>query len=295
MGWLRRGLPIAVINILSGCLKMPKENLIFDMGLHKGEDTDFYLRKGFNVVAFEASRPLVEDCKKRFADHIAAGRLQIIEGAIAPRSIGPRVKFYRNSNSLWGTVDPNWATRNDNLGSPSELVSVTRVDIAEVFQNIGIPFYLKIDLEGVDRLVLQGLSEFEDRPQYLSIESEKVDLNALSEGMNFLVRLGYKKFKIVQQATLPGSSGSFRSLDGTVFSHIFEHHSSGAFGEEIPQPWMSFSEAIDKYEAIFRWYRRFGDNSVFQRLPPRIHRLVSRFITGHPCALPGWHDTHASL
>jgi FkbM family methyltransferase len=284
-----------VITTLSEMSQMPKENLIFDMGLHEGEDSDFYLRKGFNVVAFEANPALAEHCKKRFVNHIAAGRLRIIEGAIAPRSVGPSVKFYRNSNSVWGTVDPEWAMRNDNLGSASEILSVTRVDIAEVFQSIGIPFYLKIDLEGVDGLVLEELSEFEDRPQYLSVETEKTDLNALHEGMNVLVRLGYKKFKIVQQATLPGSTGSFRSLDGNSFSYTFPEHSSGAFGEEISQPWISFAEALKEYEVIFRRYRWFGDTSMFPRLPPRIGRLASRLVTGHPFALPGWHDIHASL
>ena len=39
-----------------------KPNLIYDVGLHHGQDTDFYLKKGFDVVAFEGPRvslPLV--------------------------------------------------------------------------------------------------------------------------------------------------------------------------------------------------------------------------------------------
>ena len=36
--------------------KEPKQDdLIFDVGLHRGEDTEFYLKKGFRVVAFEAN------------------------------------------------------------------------------------------------------------------------------------------------------------------------------------------------------------------------------------------------
>jgi hypothetical protein len=30
-------------------------DLIFDVGFHRGEDTDFYLKKGFRVVAVEAT------------------------------------------------------------------------------------------------------------------------------------------------------------------------------------------------------------------------------------------------
>jgi hypothetical protein len=33
----------------------PNKNLIYDVGLYKEQDTDFYLKKGFQVVAFEAN------------------------------------------------------------------------------------------------------------------------------------------------------------------------------------------------------------------------------------------------
>ena len=278
---------------------MPRFNLIFDMGLHKGEDTDFYLRKGFDVVAFEANPTLIENCKRRFAAYIANGRLRIVEGAIAPRSAGSSVTFYRNANvSVWGTIDGDWAKRNNALGSPSEIISVNRVDVSEVFENIGIPYYLKIDLEGVDGLVLRTLSEFNDRPQYLSVESEKVDRSALNENMNFLAQLGYTKFKIVQQATIPGSSGSFQSRDGSAFSYTFPQDASGPFGEDIPQRWMSLPDALKEYDAIFRRYRLFGDNTLFDRLPPSVRHLIEigyKLTSSYRGALPGWHDTHASL
>jgi FkbM family methyltransferase len=278
---------------------MPQTNLIFDMGLHKGEDTDFYLRKGFDVVAFEANPTLIADCKRRFPDYVANGRLRIVEGAIAPRSAGPTVEFYQNAKvSVWGTIDADWAKRNDAIGSPSTIISVKRVDVSEIFKNIGIPFYLKIDLEGVDGLVLQALSEFEDRPQYLSVESEKVDRSALGQNMNTLARLGYTKFKIVQQAGIPGSSGSFQSLDGSVFPYTFLQDASGPFGEDIPQPWISLPDALKEYNAIFRRYRYFGDNTLFDRLPSSLRRLIEigyKLGSDYRGALPGWHDTHASL
>jgi hypothetical protein len=31
-----------------------ERDLIYDIGLHKGEDSEFYLKKGFRVVAIEA-------------------------------------------------------------------------------------------------------------------------------------------------------------------------------------------------------------------------------------------------
>ena len=37
----------------------PRKNLIFDIGMHIGQDTEFYLKKGFCVVAVEANPKLV--------------------------------------------------------------------------------------------------------------------------------------------------------------------------------------------------------------------------------------------
>ena len=35
------------------------ENLIFDIGFHKGEDTLFYLLKGYRVIAVDADPDLI--------------------------------------------------------------------------------------------------------------------------------------------------------------------------------------------------------------------------------------------
>ena len=109
--------------------------LVFDVGLHHGQDTDFYLKKGFRVVAFEADPGNAAFCRERFAEALNEGRLTIVEGAItedaARLGIG-RVKFYRNEDhSLWGSTSDDWAARNKVLGTTNETISVPAVDFAE--------------------------------------------------------------------------------------------------------------------------------------------------------------------
>ena len=58
-------------------------------------------------------------------------------------------------------------------GPRAKLTLVKRLDIIEVYRSHGIPYYLKIDVEGVDRLILEELKRFQDRPQYVSIESRR--------------------------------------------------------------------------------------------------------------------------
>jgi FkbM family methyltransferase len=272
-------------------------NLIYDVGLHRGEDTDFYLKLGFDVVAFEADPELVAECKIRFQEALACARLRLIEGAIAPPSAGKTVAFYKSTgNSAWGTIEAAWAKRNARLGYTSETIELPKVDIGEAYRSFGIPFYLKIDVEGVDRLVLDGLREFEARPRYVSIESEKVNFAGLRDEMALLRDLGYTRFKPVQQFSVAGSAIIITRLDGTQLEHVFEENASGPFGEDIPQPWLTFEETLKEYESIFRRYRRFGDNSLFDKLPRLIQRAIRKSYRIWPGGeLPGWYDTHARL
>ena len=80
-----------------------QSDLIFDVGLHKGEDTAFYLKKGFRVIAFEADPELVEYCNQKFADEIRNEQLVIVSGAILPHNdagkLPQSVKFYKNTKN----------------------------------------------------------------------------------------------------------------------------------------------------------------------------------------------------
>ena len=148
--------------------------LIFDIGAHRGEDSEFYLKKGFRVVAVEADAELAEYCRRRFASYAAQGRYAMVEGAIIdPWSLAPgqrTIRFHRNpTNSVWGTVRDDWAARNARLGAPSVEVEVAVVDLAAVMRRYGVPHYIKIDIEGADDACLGALAHFRSRPKYVSL------------------------------------------------------------------------------------------------------------------------------
>ncbi len=101
-------------------------------------------------------------------------------GAIAPETLGDRLTFCKNVHpkTAQGTIDASWAERNAKISAGSVIVEVARVDIVDAFQSRGVPFYLKVDIEGADHLVLDGLRRLKDRPRHISIEAEAVDLLA---------------------------------------------------------------------------------------------------------------------
>lgn len=50
-------------------------DLVFDVGLYNGDDTAYYLYRGFRVVAVEANPYYASRARQRFAPEINAGRL----------------------------------------------------------------------------------------------------------------------------------------------------------------------------------------------------------------------------
>lgn len=272
---------------------MINKNLIFDVGMHKGEDTKFYLAKGFNVVAFEANPELVEQSKNRFKNEIEEKRLIIIEGAIIGKDFNKKVKFYKNkTNTVWGTVLKQWAERNEKEGALSEPIEVNAVNFAECLIKFGTPYYLKIDIEGMDVVCCESLLSVKEKPLYISIESEKVDFNKLVMEFNLFERLGYKSFNIIQQDNIKRQKERNPSKENEFIDYNFSEGSSGLFGKDLPETWVNKQESLIKYKKIFFLYKLFGDRSFLkQNLFTKYILKILRKLTGIP--LPGWYDTHA--
>lgn len=281
-------------SLLGGESIMP--DLIFDIGMHRGEDTDFYLRKGFRVVAIEANPDLIRACQIRFEAALQSGRLHIIEGAIADPSAGDTITFFNNENSVWGTIDPTWAERNLKAGRGSEPLSVKRVDIKDVFDKFGTPYFVKIDIEGADDIVLQSLALLSEKPQYISIEVEKTTYEGAKQQIQSLQDLGYRRFQIIQQDPISGSNIKTSTCNGDSLDHTFEAEASGPFGDDLTGSWLTAAAATTELKRISFLYRAFGDSAPFRYNGiGRALRLFYKIATGYRGALPGWHDVHASL
>ena len=261
--------------------------------MHKGEDTDFYLNKGFNVIGFEADPELIVFCKNRFKNEIEKKKLIIIEGAIVERISNKKVKFYKNNiNSVWGTIVPEWSERNKMDKANSEIIYVNEVDFSECLRRYGIPYYLKIDIEGMDLHCCRVLLNFGEKPNYISIESEKKNFNSLIDEILLFKKLGYDKFKIIQQDGISKQKENPNTTEGKYANYKFEEGSSGLFGNDLPGKWLSEEQAKNRYKHIFFYYRLFGDYSILRKFMfTRLFLKLFRKFTGIPC--PGWHDTHA--
>lgn len=272
-------------------------NLVFDVGMHQGEDTAFYLAKGFRVVAFEADPGLAQACRARFSKDIEAGRLTLVEGAIfepAPGQPMPAsITFFRNKdNSVWGTVDAAWAQRNEYLGTSNERIEVKVINFADCLREFGVPHFMKIDIEGMDRVCLRALASFDVRPDYVSIEAEKVDFDSLQAELRLLEGLGYSSFKAVQQAGISTQHEPNPAREGRYTGLPFIEGCSGLFGADLPGEWQNAGQVLQTYRRIFSMYRWFGDKALIPRYwIGRMFIKVLIRVLNRP--IPGWYDTHA--
>jgi FkbM family methyltransferase len=273
------------------------EDLVYDVGMHEGEDTDYYLKKGFGVIGFEADPNLAAHCKSRFSDELGKGKLIVVEGAIAEvpsgKAKGTTIKFYKNKdNSVWGTVAGDWARRNEFLGTSNEIIDVPVVDFSECLEKYGIPHYLKIDIEGMDTLCLRALIHFEQKPDYVSIESEKISFGKLVEELNLLTQLGYTRFKAIQQSGISRQIEPNPSKEKCYVGYQFQERCSGLFGEDLPYDWKDYEQILNEYKVIFLQYKLFGDYGKLRKyfIGKALRKVLSGLLRK---PIPGWYDTHA--
>jgi FkbM family methyltransferase len=277
------------------------KKVIVDLGCHKGEDSDYYLRKGFRVIAVDASDELCKIIAERFKDHPNKDDFQIFKYAITEKD-NEVIEFYENiDNSVWGTIFQDWDHRNKGFGTSSikKSVSTMRLDtlLQNELQNGESVEYVKIDIEGADTMALKSFSSLNQKPLFVSIESEKVSWDKLLDEFAVFKDLGYTKFKVIDQSKIQDQQCPYPAKEGDYVDYKFEFGSTGLFGDELPGVWLNASEAISAYKKIFFRYKYFGDSGVFNNQYFMKNRYLIRLMKILKLNFPhvGWYDTHAAF
>jgi FkbM family methyltransferase len=168
---------------------------IFDIGMYDGADAEYYLESAYRVVAVEANPHLVQIARQKFKNEITSGRLICINAAISVD--GEAVDLILSGDDLGASsVFYEWVADM----RPSGSIKVSGVTFSELIDKFGVPYYLKIDIEGSDRLCVLSLRP-DNRPPYLSFE---IGTDA-EELLQHLHNIGFTKYKIINQV-------SFREL-----------------------------------------------------------------------------------
>ena len=214
---------------------------IFDLGFFNGDDTDFYLKKGFRVIAIDANPAMIEAGTIRFSEQLETSQLILLNRAISKCS--GDLEFYINSSK------PDWSSCNKGMaesdGSQSNIVNVQGITIQDLFNEFGMPYYMKVDVEGVDVTIAKQITLQHIFPEYVSFELNKNDFSSI---FSYLFIAGYREFQLVNQSLHRTRKLPVEQKEGYSIEYNFSPYSSGPFGKDLPEKkWLTYNEVISRY------------------------------------------------
>ena len=278
-------------------------DLIFDVGMNNGDDTAYYLFKGFRVVAIEADPTLIDCARERFAEPIRQGRLELANVAIGPRE--ETAPFWIcEGKSEWNSFDRRISSRD---GHTCHAIDVHCRPFRDLLKQYGVPYYLKIDIEGHDIFCVADLDP-RDLPRYLSLEMGSVDsLWALRD-------VGYKSYKLITQNDHSQLSVDPLSFKELVKRQLRPHPALYRFGSSLARAGRQILPVASVHSNHHgpktngrSWTFNFGSSGPFgedtngpwRTLEQTAYTWIT-FQLGHtvygppgPAHSSVWHDVHA--
>ncbi len=267
-----------------------QKDLVYDVGFFDGLDTAYYLRSGYRVVAVDASPDAVRAAAQTFEPAIRDGRLILEHGAVVASGGPETVTLYVSEERAWSSLIPSIAGRDGLTVSEIDVPSTT---IGNLVERFGTPYYLKIDVEGMDEIVLKDLASTTARPTFVSAEAESPgdsgtdDAEALRR-LSCLVELGYSRFKLVDQDSLRVLSptdlalGPRRNVRARIRGllerrrgerrhvvrlngkrTVFPFGASGPFGHDLAGEWLDEDHARGLLAAARQAYFRREDARAY--------------------------------
>ncbi|MBB5751874.1 hypothetical protein [Prosthecomicrobium pneumaticum] len=203
--------------------------LVYDFGANHGRNIPYYLARGLNVVAVEANPLLCSVISDKYIDYCKEDRLKVINACIVPDESVHQVEFYIHSeqDSLSTFVVPG-----SERAADFRMITLPSLTPGALFDQYGDPFYVKIDLEGLDGPIVRSMTRSVSVP-YVSAEIHTPDV------FLELASAGYTKFKIVEGEYV---NNRYFDIDLLDFKWKFEYDAAGPFGEDVPGRWLSASE-----------------------------------------------------
>jgi FkbM family methyltransferase len=152
-------------------------DLIFDVGANVGDKTDVFLRLGARVVAVEPDERCQEILRGRFLKYRLAPKPIIIVGQAVSDTVGAETMWVDGPGSAVNTLSQRWvetlrrdAKRRDHTLDALEFAqtkSVATTTLEQLFAVHGLPFFVKVDVEGHELRVIRGIHH---SVPYLSFE-----------------------------------------------------------------------------------------------------------------------------
>jgi FkbM family methyltransferase len=153
---------------------LPKGALVFDIGANVGTMTEVFSQLGANVVAVEPN----SDCARHIELTTSRDTVEVLRAAVGESSGLALLKISDRKDKM-STLSEEWSAavskeNQDYVGMWNREVTVPAVTLDALVKRYGLPFYIKIDVEGYEEQALGGLSQL---PPLLSFEFNRVFLD----------------------------------------------------------------------------------------------------------------------
>lgn len=165
---------------------------IFDIGANIGKFTEAWLKSNqYNeIICVEANPALIVLLKEKFKDN---KNVIILNKLVSNVSAEKKNFIINNDHHTLSTASEDWikTSRFSKMYENSKQIEVETITLDDLVKEYGKPNLIKIDVEGYELEVLQGLSE-----KQADICFEWVDEGLIKafECCQHLMKIGYDKF-----------------------------------------------------------------------------------------------------
>jgi FkbM family methyltransferase len=155
-------------------LFVAKNSLVFDIGANRGKHTRYFLALGASVIAVEP----IPECAENLRLICLKDRATVVPCAVGDKQ--STAELHISSHAPLSTLSDEWLRNAQN--SPrfkdvtwEQTVTVPVTTLDSLIEKYGVPDFVKIDVEGFEGRVLDGLSEM---PRAMCFEFNTEDLDA---------------------------------------------------------------------------------------------------------------------
>ena len=184
--------------------------IIFDFGCHKGQNFEYFFNKADIIVAVEANPILAEDIKKKYKNEINEGRLILENKAISSKN-KKSINFYiSKKDSVLSQIE---YPKNIKKFKKIKTQCISARSLINKYcnkYNITNPYYIKIDVERHDAIILNDILNNRILPNYMSCEAHDPEV------IRILLKSPYKSFKVIEGLDIGTKIRNINILDRKV-------------------------------------------------------------------------------
>lgn len=172
---------------------LPPCSLIFDIGAHHGFKAAVFLEMSKEVVACDPDPSNIKLLKNKFRKDVSL--IHIREEALGPKQ-GTASFLIHHPGSAFNTLNPYWKELleddkvdrwNEKIEFEKESITVPVTTLDALIKQYGLPDFIKIDAEGYEKQILEGLTQ---KVPYMSFECLLPEfIEPLKDCLNYLKTL----------------------------------------------------------------------------------------------------------